>query len=372
MWHLVRLNNKKDKEQAEKELNGYGGGHYALERLVEMYHTQPAIALLLRTHVPDAYLIEERPETEECLGKLCGQGGVFQRIRHRNGTSGHVKLSQEEFDQLILVLQTPAHYRVWAANEPTHGELKALTLPHGPLQGLKGKFLNTRTPAAKRFYLTVLSLIHLEIRIPIADIRRTRKEEGVILSYLADEQTPHWYLLSATREEYIERMLGNTLNAWPPREEAEPTITERLLPDGQRRMQTIRYIYRAVYRRYDKEGNPQEINLMPNYYFFRTTRYDLETFRGTGFDSHIYILRNSDGTPAAIPEVQINRFARFLQERSDAAEVLYQDYREGDVARIALGTEVDNEIEGTVQIVTKKHVVLVSDNGFKINVRKGR
>lgn len=371
MWHVVKLNNKRDRETAEKRLNLEGKGFYALEQLAQMHGAQAAIALQLRTHVPEGYLIEDWNDAEEATENREGYQQYFQRVRMKRGQKGHLQLTQEEFDQLVRVLQTPPHYRVLVARTLPEEELKEFTLPYGPLQGLKGRYLNRKTPRVKRFYVQVMKCFDIEIKVPIADIKAPSKEKGVALSYLSDDDTPHWYVLTTPRKEYLEHLTEGTLNHWVLRKRVEAVSTPLYASPAQPVKYTTRYVFRAIYRRYDNEGNPQEINLMPNYYFLRTTRYDLETFRGTGFDSHVYILRNANGTPVRVPEAQIEGFHRFLSERSEAAEAIFSEYREGDMARIAIGRETDNEVEGTVQIVTKKHVVIVSDNGFKIQVRKG-
>ncbi|MBQ8769819.1 MAG: hypothetical protein IJZ60_01495, partial [Bacteroides sp.] len=113
-----------------------------------------------------------------------------------------------------------------------------------------------------------------------------------------------------------------------------------------------------------------EINLLPNYYFFRTVRYDLETFRARSFDSRISILRKPNLQPIIIPDKQMSIFMQFIQSHSQETEVLYEDLKEGDTAHISLGIEEENRMEGVVQVVTKKHLLLISENGFKIQVSR--
>ena len=371
MWHVVKLNNKKDKEAAEQLMIREGRTFYSLEQLTEMYGAQPAIATQLRMHVPNGYLVEDWTETEEENSMEDGMQKYFQRVRLKRGQKGHLQLTQTDFDQLVRVLQTPLHYRVLAVPVPADDELKPFIVPYGPLQGLQGRFLNRKTPGGKRLYVRVLNSFDLEIKVPIGDVKLPKKDdEGMVVSYLSDDDTPHWYVLSTPRKEYLERITEGTLTPWVLRRQLVPVQTPVAMPKGEAPRFTTRYVFQAIYRRYDEEGKAQEINLMPNYYFLRTTRYDLEMFRRTDYDCHVYVMRNMDGTPVRVPDAQIEGFDRFLQERSEAAEAIFGDFREGDTARIAIGRETSNEVEGTVQIVTKKHVVIVSENGFKIQVRK--
>lgn len=371
MWHLIRLVNQKDKEEAEELLRASLLPYTSIASLIELYRPQPAIANLLLIHGKGMYLVEVAEERMEAFTEqMNSHKKLFQRVRCKTGDTGHVCMDEEELDSLVLLLQTPHHYTViQAAEMPAKEDLKDITVMEGPLKGLKGKFLNRKTPAVKRCYLPVLSLFHIEIKIPIKDIRKDKQEKRVEISYLLDDRKPHWYLLSARKREQIEKTLGNTLNPWNGTEDEEAMSIRLDVPQTEQTVYTTRYLYQAIYRRKKKEG-VEDVDLMPHRFFFRTNRYDLETFRGPEFDTHIYIMRNTDGTPVQIPDRQMEIFARFLQERSEATEALYEDYRKGDVAHIAMGIEKENEIEGTVEVVTKNHYILISENGFKINVKK--
>ena len=370
MWHLIRINHKKDTATAMEVLKASELSFLPISSLMEQHRPQPAIANLLYKTGGDSFLFINGKDKNIVHSFLNKHKELFKRVRCRTGKSGHVELSEETLDQFILFLQTPETYKVVEVNElPCNESLKSITLPYGPLQGLSGKYLDTKTPGGKRFYLSVLSQFHIEIRIPIKDIKRSKQQLSVCVKYLTDDMTPHWYLLSCLKKEYIERLLGDTLNPWQPGEEQPVKITNLSAPDTGQTIPTTRYLYQALYIRRTKDKT-EEVNLMPHYFFFKTNRYDLETFRASGFNSHIYIMRNSDGTPIRIPEAQINLFARFLKERSEATEALYEDYQKGDTAHIAMGVEKDNEIKGTVEVITRNHYILISENGFKVNVRK--
>lgn len=372
MWHLIRAISKKEKGNAEATMRASDLSFFPISSIVEQHRPQPAIRFMLQEFVENSYFVEAKDKGTELDAFLTNNKGIFQRVRRRAGQQGHVQLSQEEMDQFILALQIPENYRVERIEVlPTGEQIKGITLPQGPLKGLKGVFLDTKTPGGKRFYLSVLQLFCIEVRIPIGDVKKGRKQESVPLNYLTKERDPQWFLLSCLKKEYIERLLGETLNTWDPDGNDEVVVTHLPLTEEGHEIQTVRFLYQAIYRRHTKEG-VEEVNLMPHYFFFRTNRYDLETFRDSRFNSHIYVMRNSDGTPIRIPEIQVRTFARFLKERSEATETLYEDYREGDVAHIAMGVEKSNQIEAVVHIVTQKHYILVSDNGFKINVRKGK
>ena len=372
MWHLIRTTSKKEKGNAEAALRASNLSFFPISSIVEQHRPQPAVRFLLQEFVDNSYFVETNDEGTELDALLTKNKGILQRVRRKAGQQGHVQLSQEEMDQFVLTLQIPESYTVVRIEEvPTGEQIKEMTLPQGPLKGLKGVFLDTKTPKGKRFYLSVLQRFCIEVRIPIRDVKKGRKQEKVALNYLTNEREPQWFLLSCLKKEYIERLLGETLNTWNPDGNDEVVVTHLPLTEEGYEIQTVRFLYQAIYRRHTKEG-VEEVNLMPHYFFFRTNRYDLETFRDSRFNSHIYVMRNSDGTPIRIPEMQVRIFARFLKERSEATEALYEDYREGDVAHIAMGVEKSNQIEGVVHIVTQKHYILVSDNGFKINVRKGK
>lgn len=370
MWHLIRLTKKKDKEKAEQQLKDSGIPFYSLSELMEQYNAQAAIASLLEKTGGTLYFLEG--SDKESAGKfLSCQKELFQRVRCRIEENGHVQVNQEGLDQFIRILQIPEKYKVIQVEElPEESRLKEITLPYGPVKGLRGKYLNTKTPSGKRFYLPVLSLFYMGIRVPIKDIKRSKQEVGMEVSYLMEQRTPRWFLLTTTKKEYIERLLGETLNAWDSTEKQEPIITILNNSITGTSIKTTRYLYQAIYYRPEKDGNTEEVNLMPNYYFFRTNRYDLETFRNSGYDSHIYVMRRNDGVPICIPDAQMRMFVNFLKEQSEATEILYEDYKKGDMARITMGIESNNEIEGVVEIVTKNHYILISENGFKINVKK--
>ena len=372
MWYLIRLNNKKDKERAEEALRTSQWSFLAVSSLIGAHQPQSAIVSLLNTYVTDSYLISDEGKTvHELSAFLSANKLFFQRVRCRIGRSGHVYLDQHDFDQFVLTLQIPKNYKVICVNElPDSESLKELTIPYGPIQGLKGQYLNTKTPAGKRFYINVLNLFFMEVRIPIKDVKRSRQTLNMELSYFTDQRTPHWYLLSSTKGKYIDSILGNSANSWNENMTGEPMITYLPVPNSEEVIQTIRYLYQAIYLQPTKDGDYKEVNLMPHYYFFRTNRYDLETFRGSGFNSHIYVMRNPNGTPIQIPDAQMRTFRRFLKERSEATDVLDEDFKEGDTVQVTLGVERDNEIEGTIQIVTPNHYILVSENGFKVHVRK--
>ena len=372
MWQLIRLTNKKDQELAEQELRNSGMPFWSVSELAEQHHTQPAIVSLLTKTGGRMYLLDgtDKRATDEFLS---GHKELFQRVRCRIGKAGHVQMDQEGFDQLIRILQLPESYKVIEVEElPEESRLKEMVIPYGPVKGLQGRFLNTKTPSGKRLFLSVLSLFYMEVRVPIKDVKKNKQELSMEVSYLMDQRAPHWYMLTSTKKEYIERLMGETLNVWQQGDDYDPIVTTLSNEVTSTTLQTTRYLYQAIYYRPGKDGNIEEINLMPHHFFFRTNRYDLETFRGSGFDSHIYVMRKNDGTPIVIPDVQMRIFARFLKERSEATEILYEEYRKGDTARITMGIESNNEIEGTVEIVTKNHYILVSENGFKINVKKGK
>lgn len=371
MWHLIRLNNKKDKEAAMETLNASNLLFHTLQSLTEQHHTQAAIVNQLAKNAgQELFLVEDNGENK-LNSFLSANKELFQKVRKKIGEAGHVQLSQEELDQFILVLQTPKNYKVISTEQLPDKELtKDIQVPYGPLEGLKGKYLNAKTPYGKKFYLTILSLFYIEIRIPAKDLRKTKRERSIEISYLFDNPIPQWYLLTSYKKEHLENVLNDTINE--VESSAPETITTLTHPTTGQVLQTARYLFQATYQYTQKNGEVKTINLLPHHYFFKTTRYDLETFRNLGFDSHIYIMRKSDGSPITIPDKQMQTFIRFLKERSEATEVLCQDYEKGDVARIAMGIESSNEIEGTVEVVTKNHYILISENGFKINVRKNK
>lgn len=370
MWHLIRINHKKDIEKAMETLRISQISFLPISSLMEHHQPQAAITNLLHKTSVSSYLFiyDETKKTLQTF--LDNHKTLFTRVRCKIKKNGHIELTQEELDQFILTLQIPETYKVVEVNElPANEDLKRIILPYGPLQGLKGKYLDTKTPGGKRFYLPVLSLFYIEIRIPIKDIKSTQKQLSLHVKYLTDNLEPQWYLLSCTKRDYIDRLIGNTLNNWEP-ETDTPTLTTSLTnPTNGQTIETSRFLYEAIYTQQTKDG-VKEVNVMPHYFFFKTNRYDLETFRGNGFNTHIYIMRKSDGTPITIPEYQIRLFAKFLKERSEATEALYEDYQKGDTARIAMGVEKDNEIKGVVHVVTQNHYILISENGFKVNVRK--
>ncbi len=370
MWHLIRVNHKKDTATAMEILKTSGLLFLPVSSLMDQYRPQPAIANLLYKTGGDSFVFIHGDDKNTVLSFLNEHKELFKRVRCRTEQNGHVKLNQEALGQFILLLQTPDTYKVVEVNEtPCKENLKAITLPYGPLQGLSGKYLDTKTPGGKRFYLPVLSQFYIEIRIPIKDIKRSKQQLSVNMKYLTDDLKPNWYLLSCMKKEYIEQQLGDTLNHWQPENSQPVKITNLSIPDTGQTITTTRYLYQAIYTRQSKDKQ-EKVNLMPHYFFFKTHRYDLETFRDAGYNTHIYIMRNSDGTPICIPEAQINLFARFLKERSEATETLYEDYQKGDTVHIAMGVEKDNDITGTVEVVTRNHYILISDNGFKVNVRK--
>ena len=370
MWHLIRINLKKNTEKAMEALKVSQLTFLSVSSLMEHHHPQAAIINLLHKTSINSYLFIYDDHKKKVQTFLNTYKTLFTRVRCKIEKNGHIVLNQEELDQFILTLQIPEKYNVIEVNElPRNEGLKKITLPYGPLQGMKGKYLDTKTPGGKRFYLPVLSLFYIEIRIPIKDIKRSKQQLSVNMKYLTDDLKPHWYLLSCMKKEYIEQQLGDTLNHWQPENSQPVKITNLSIPDTGQTITTTRYLYQAIYTRQSKD-KLEEVNLMPHYFFFKTHRYDLETFRDTGYNTHIYIMRNSDGTPIRIPEAQINLFARFLKERSEAAEALYEDYQKGDTVHIAMGVEKDNDITGTVEVVTRNHYILISDNGFKVNVRK--
>ena len=371
MWHLIKLNNKRDKDKAEKELSESGMSFLSVSSLAEMYHSPKAIVNLLNSFICNSYLISDNEDTTLLIAFLSKHKQLFQKTRYKIGHNGHVKLTQQELDQFLLTLQIPEKYRIIQIHSlPENNTLKDIIIPLGPLQGLKGKYLNTKTPGGKRVYINVLNLFNIEIRIPIKDIKQNKNASNYEESYIKNQHTPHWYLLSSTKSNYITALLGDSINYWDIEDQAEPIITNISIPNTEETIQTKRYLYQAIYLKPTEDGSFKEINLMPHYYFFRTNRYDLETFRGTDFNSHIYIMRNHDGSPIQIPDKQMHIFQQFLKERSETTNILFDDYKEGDMASITMGVESNNEIEGTIQIVTKNHYILISENGLKINVRK--
>lgn len=372
MWHLIRINNKKDTEKAMEVLRASGLSFLSISSLMEHHRPQAAIANLLQKAGGNSFFFISENDNISIHILLTENKDLFKKVRCRTGKSGHVKFNQKELEQFVLTLQTPQTYKVMEVDElPANESLKSITLPYGPLQGLYGKYLDTKTPGGKRLYLPVLSQFYLEIRIPMKDIKQNKKQLSVNMSYLTDDLTPHWYLLSCLKKEYVETLLGDTLNHWEPEGENPVKITNLPNPANGQTIPTTRFVYEAIYQRQTKD-KVEEVNLMPHYLFFKTNRYDLETFRGAEFNTHVYIMRNNDGTPIRIPEAQINLFARFLKERSEATETLYEDYKKGDTAHIAMGVEKDNEITGVVKVVTRNHYILISENGFKVNVRKGK
>lgn len=371
MWHLIRLNNKKDKDLAESKLKESGLSFLPILSLISVYQTNVAAVSILLDCVKEAYLVADEQADGKLNCFLKNHKNFFVRVRCKKDCNGHVKLSQEELDQFILTLQIPQKYQVLRVKErPNDNCLKDATIPFGPLQGLAGAYLNTKTPGGKRFFVRILNLFDLEIRVPIQDIKKNRRKAKVELSYMIDEQSSHWYLLSSTKKSRVETMLGDTVNVWDDDKDVPLKVMDLHIPGTNKVVKTIRYLYQAIYRAPSKNGDIEEVNVMPHYYFFRTNRYDLETFRGSGFDSHIYIIRNSDGSPMRIPDAQMEAFRKLLVERSEATNVLYEDFKAGDVVQVTMGVESNNEIEGTIQIVTKKHYILLSENGFKINVRR--
>lgn len=374
MWQLIKIIYKKDIQPMHEALLQSGFRFYWLSDLFEQYHTQPAIANSLEVHLPNTVLVEG--EWEEVKTLVSHLPFSWRRIQKKYNGNGLVQLTEKEFNRFICFLQTPSEYTTHCIKElPQPEQLKIIAVRYGPLQGLVGQQLVGNAPKGKRFYYKALHFLSFEIRMPKTDFKRNKKEESIQVSYLLDDKTPHWYLLSTHRDSYLHKLIGNTLNILTgskevPCPEACPIQTELTLPQTEEKFLVARMLYQAIYRRTNTDGTVDEINLLPNYYFFRTVRYDLETFRSSTFDSHISILRRPGMNPIIIPDKQMVRFMEFIQSQSEATELLYEDLKEGDVAHISLGVEEENHMEGVVQIVTKKHLLLISDNGFKIQVSR--
>lgn len=372
MWQLIKIIYKKDIQPMHETLLQSGFRFYWLSDLFEQYHTQPAIVNSLEVHLPNTLLIEG--EWEEVKPFVSNLPFSWRRLQKKFNGNGLVQLTEKEFNHFLFFLQTPAEYATLCIKElPQPEQLKAIAIRYGPLQGLIGHQLVGNAPKGKRFYYTALHSLAFEIRIPKTDFKRSKKEENMQISYLLDDKTPHWYLLTTHKSTYLHRLLGDTLNiltGLPDLSQADecPIRTELTLPHSEEKLQVARMLYQAIYRRTNTDGTVDESNLLPNYYFFRTVRYDLETFRSHAFDSHISILRKPGMQPVIIPDKQMRLFMEFIQNKSEATELLYEDLKAGDVAHISLGVEEENSMEGVVQVVTRKHVLLVSDNGFKIQV----
>ena len=375
MWQLIRVIYKKDLQPVHEALLASGFRFHWLTDLFEQYHTQPAIANSLEVHLPDTFLIEG--EWEEVKTLISSLPFSWRRLQKKYNGTGLIQLTEKEFNHFLFFLQTPAEYATQCIKELPQPELlKAIAIRYGPLQGLIGHQLVGNAPKGKRFYFTALHFLHFEIRIPKTDFKRSKKEEKIQVSYLLDDKEPHWYLLSTHKSAYLYKQLGDTLNiitgpSEQPLADEYPILTELSLPHSEETLHVARVLYQAIYRRTNSDGTIDEINLLPNYYFFRTVRYDLETFRARSFDSRISILRKPNLQPIIIPDKQMSIFMQFIQSHSQETEVLYEDLKEGDTAHISLGIEEENRMEGVVQVVTKKHLLLISENGFKIQAVRG-
>lgn len=374
MWQLIKVNYKKDLQPMHEALIQSGYRFYWLSDLFEQYHTQPAIVNSLEVHLPNTFLIEG--EWEEVKPFVSSLPYNWRRLQKKYNGTGLIQLTEKEFNHFLFFLQTPEEYATHCIKELPQPELlKAIAIRYGPLQGLIGHQLVGNAPKGKRFYYTALHFLPFEIRIPKTDFKRNKKEENMQMSYLLDDKAPHWYLLTTHKSTYLHRLLGDTLNILTGPQDMSQSAdsllyTELTLPHSEEKLQVARMLYQAVYRRTNTDGTIDEINLLPNYYFFRTVRYDLETFRSRSYDSHISILRKPGLQPIIIPDKQMHLFMEFIRNESEATETLYKDLKEGDVAHISLGVEEENRMEGVVQVVTKKHLLLISENGFKIQVSR--
>ena len=372
MWHLIGIRNKKDWQRGEERLKELGVTYYSLQQLFLYFNTHTAFQQGLSNYGKERFFLVDDSSGMDMAAFATKEVTLFERKRVSAENRQYITLSDNELDQLLKVLQTPLAYRVSRIGQiPMADGLESYEIPYGPLKGVKGKILFDRTPHGKRFYITLCQLFHFEIRIPKQDIKQTKQEKKVELAYLLDDQTPRWYVLTAHKQRYMDVAFDGSLNPYPTEKGTDVTTTKIENPNTGEVMEVVRYLYQANYREADKNGNIKVINLMPNHYFVKTTRWDLETFRNRcGYDTRIYILRNGGKEPMVIPNHEMEAFRRFIDERSADSRVLLQDYKAGDTITIAMGIEKDNEISGVIQLVTDKHYFVLTENGIKLKVKK--
>lgn len=375
MWHLIGIRNKKDWQRGEERLKELGLTYYSLQQLFQLFNTHTAFVQGLSNFGKECFFLVDDSTGVDMAAFATKEVTLFERKRVSAENRHYITLTDNELDQLLKVLQTPVDYRVSRMNQvPEIAELQAYEIPLGPLKGVRGKILYDRTPHGKRFYVTLCQIFHFEIRIPKEDIKQSKREAGIELAYLMDDKTPRWYVLTAPKQRYIDAAFEDTLNIYPPENGgAEPIVTQIEHPESSEPIEVVRYLYQANYREKDKNGNIQVTNLMPNHYFVKTTRWDLETFRNRcGYDTRIYILRNGGKQPMVIPNHEMEMFQRFIEERSAGSELLLQDYKAGDTITIAMGIEKSNEITGVIQLVTNKHYLVLTENGITVKVKKNQ
>ena len=372
MWHLIGIRNKRDWQRGEERLKELGMTYYSFSQLFQLFNTHTTFQQGLSNYGKECFFLVNDSTGVDIAAFATKEVTLFERKRISTEKRQYITLTDSELDQLMKVLQTPLSYRVSRIGRIPEGEgLESYEIPFGPLKGVKGKILFDRTPHGKRFYVTLCQLFHFEIRIPKQDIKQSKQEKKVELAYLLDDQTPRWYVLTAQKQRYIDVAFEGSLNAYPTQNETNVVTTKVVNPSTSEVMEVVRYLYQANYREADKNGEIKVINLMPNYYFVKTTRWDLETFRNRcGYDTRIYILRNGGKEPMVIPNHEMEAFRRFIEERSADSRLLLQDYKEGDTITIAMGIEKDNEIAGVIQLVTDKHYFVLTENGMKLKIKK--
>lgn len=372
MWHLIGIRNKKDWQRGEERLKELGLTYYNLQQLFLVFNTHTAFVQGLSNFGKECFFLIDDSTGVDMAAFATKEVTLFERKRISAEKRQYITLTDNELDQLQKVLQTPLSYRVSRLSSiPDTEELQTYEIPLGPLKGVKGRILFDRTPHGKRFYITLCQIFHFEIRIPKEDIKQTKREKEVEISYLMDDKTPRWYVLTAHKQKYIDAAFGESLNRYPTPNGTNVVTTEIENPSTGEAMEVVRYLYQAIYREKDKDGKVVETNVMPNYYFIKTTRWDLETFRNRcGYDTRIYILRNGGKQPMVIPNHELEQFCQFIEERSAGSEALLQAYKEGDSITIAMGIEKSNEITGVIQLVTSKHYVVLTENGIKLKVKK--
>lgn len=371
MWHLIGIRNKKDWQRGEERLKELGMNYHGFHQLFQLFNTHTTLVQGLSNYGKECFFLVDDSTGVDMVAFATKEVTLFERKRISTENRKYIALTDNELDQLMKVLQTPVEYRISRVNRvPDSEELQSYVIPYGPLKGVQGKILYDRTPHGKRFYVSLCQIFHFEIRIPKEDVKLSKQQEKIELAYLLDDQTPRWYVLTAHKQRYIDAAFEGSLNTYPHEEGTNLQVANIENPHTGEPMEVVRYLYQAIYREKDKDGKITETNLMPNHYFVKTTRWDLETFRNRcGYDTRIYILRCGGKKPMVIPNHEMEAFCKFINERSAGSEVLLQDYKAGDTITIAMGIEKSNEITGVIQLVTNKHYVVLTENGITVKLK---
>lgn len=305
---------------------------------------------------------------EELQALIREHENVFRRRQLNNdqGPYGTLTLTEEQVNQLLLLLHVTENYRVIRCLMPAQTPAKLIPqeILRGPLRGLRGTTTDDRANQRKFMPCGSLPGLRLLLLIPAAELRPLTKVEYERLRLTTDTRA-RWYMVLCKNERTLRMAFRHTVST----RKQEGVLTQELdleefLPGSMPYPQGIsqrRYYYHV--------GKPYP----QHYYFVYTTWGDIQGCRSRNAHYPTGLVWNRRYEPVALNERDFLQLVGSAQgtpvELSAHMQAFLESLKQGDRLGILLTNLQEVPVSGTLLRKKKGKVVVQGDDGVTYTVK---